>query len=92
MEAADVLIDSSTSRALPRRKICLKCVGYNFVWATILKIKGELDQFVAGLDEAGVISAIKTLFETLLQLTDIQLITIELYLLNCTYVMCNLLI
>ncbi len=43
----------------------MKCVALH---ATILKIKGELDQFVAGLDEAGVISAIKTfptLFENL---------------------------
>lgn len=61
MEACDVLIETGCSKGLARLKICdvPQLVKNTALSCTVLKIKAELDQFMAGLNEAGVLHVIQ---------------------------------
>ncbi len=55
--------------------------------STILKVKAELDQFVAGLNEAGTLSAIKMypgMFERLFVASQTPSVTAGVVMNNCT--------
>lgn len=70
MDACDVLIDCGCTKPLAQIKISdvpylVKSVALH---STVLKRKAELDQFMDGLEEAGVLPSIKlypNLFESL---------------------------
>ena len=59
--ASSMLIDNGISKALALLQVedVPHIVNSVALYATILKIKAILDQFMAGLDEAGVLKAIK---------------------------------
>ena len=61
MEACDILIESGCSKGLAQLKQCdvPQLVKNAALSCTVLRIKAELDQFMAGLDEAGVLHIIQ---------------------------------
>ena len=61
MEACDILIESGCSKGLAQLKQCdvPQLVKNAALGCTVLRIKAELDQFMAGLDEAGVLHIIQ---------------------------------
>ena len=61
MESCDVLIDNGCCKGLAQLKKddVRQLVRNASLSSTILKIKAELDQFMAGLDEAGVLHVIQ---------------------------------
>lgn len=61
MEACDFLIETGCSKGLARLKKCdvPQLVKNTALSCTVLKIKAELDQFMAGLNEAGVLHVIQ---------------------------------
>lgn len=73
--ACDVLLDCGCTKPLPQLKTddvpqLIKCAALH---STILRIKSELDQFMAGINEAGALHAIQeypTLFPPMLTASD----------------------
>ena len=63
MESCDVLLACGYTKPLATLKIAdiLQLLKNAVLLSTILKIKSELDQFVAGIEAAGVLSAIRNI-------------------------------
>ena len=61
MESCDVLLECGYTKPLATLKIAdiPQLIKNTVLHSTILKIKSELDQFVAGIEAAGVLSAIR---------------------------------
>ena len=76
MEACDILIESGCSQSLVQLKESdiPQLVKNAALGCTVLRIKAELDQFMAGLDEAGLLHVIQK-YPNLLRPTFVALET-----------------